>query len=311
MVVENNFQSNPSIDGRKFCKKQVPTPLIEIEPGLLIKFEIDNPGASHKVRAARYIVRGGVASGEIVPGETTIIEKTGGNFGFGLALACTEIGVPVELAVGLSFSPLKRRFLESFGAKLIGVERLKKGATPREVVEWHLANAAALGKKYFYTDQFNNMGCLAAHEQETGPEIVSQLHAWAELDAITFVGCAGTGAHLTGIARALGSAGYRTDVVLVEPEGCDSRAGVFINHSFEGMAVGVKPPLLDWNLVSETVPVKQSAMLATQRQFAAMHGYFVGNTSAACISVARDLIGRASKPHKIFTIAYDHGLWYV
>lgn len=44
------------------------TPLREIEPGLLIKFEIDNPGASHKVRAARHIVRVAMEAGHIVPG---------------------------------------------------------------------------------------------------------------------------------------------------------------------------------------------------------------------------------------------------
>jgi cysteine synthase len=292
-------------------KAPISTPMVEIEPGLLIKFEIDNPGASHKVRAARYIIRQAVENNEIIPRETTVIEKTGGNFGFGLLLACAEIGVPVELAVGLSFSPLKRRYLEVFGAKLIGIDRLKEGATPRTVVEWHLANAKELGKKYFYTDQFNNPGSLAAHEKETGPEIVSQLRAWPEVDTISFVGCAGTGAHLTGIARALRSAGYRTDVILVEPEGCDSRAGIFIDHRFEGMAVGVKPPLLDWDLVSETIRVDQDSMLSEQSQFAAKHGYFVGNTSAACISAARTLANRTSKNHKIFTMAYDHGLWYV
>src|SRR4051812_38119981 len=115
-----------------------PTPLREIEPGLLVKFELDNAGASHKMRAARYIVRCAVEAGDVVPGRTTVIEKTGGNFGFGLLLACADIGVPVELAVGLSFSPLKRRFLEVSGATLIGIDKLRAGATPREVVDWHL-----------------------------------------------------------------------------------------------------------------------------------------------------------------------------
>ena len=56
-------------------------------------------------------------------------------------MACSEVGVPVELAVGLGFSPVKRRCLELFGAKLIGVDMLKAGKSPREVVEWHLSNS--------------------------------------------------------------------------------------------------------------------------------------------------------------------------
>jgi cysteine synthase len=96
-------------------------------------------------------------------------------------------------------------------------------------------------------------------------------------------------------------AGYQTNVVLVEPAGCDSRAGVFVDHRLEGMAVGVKPPLLDWDLVSETMYIDQDTMLAAQHRFAAQHGYFVGNTSAACIAVAQELKGRSNNRHKVFT----------
>jgi cysteine synthase len=287
-----------------------PTLIQEVEPGLLVKFECNNPSGSHKVRAARYIVQAALQSGDIVPGQTTVIEKTGGNFGFGLTVACSEIGVPVELAVGLGFSPVKRRCLELFGAKLIGVEMLKAGSTPREVVEWHLSHADALGKRYFYTDQFSNRGSLDAHERETGPEIVSQLQAWPDVGSIILVACAGTGASLTGIARSLQSAGYATDVVLVEPAGCDSQAGVFVDHRLEGMAVGVRPPLLDWSLVTEVMRVDQATMIVTQNSFAGTHGHYVGNTSAACLAVAREIAGRATTKRKILTLIYDHGLWY-
>lgn len=269
------------------------------------------PGSSHKARAARYILDRALAEGKIIPGQTTVIEKTGGNFGFGLALACADLHIPVELAVGLSFSAVKRRCLELFGASLIGIDALKQGSTPREVVEWHLANARGLGKSYFYTDQFNNPANVLAHEIETGPEIIDQLEAWPELEEISFVGCAGTGAHLTGITRALRGDGYRVNAILVEPAGCDSKSGIFVSHKLEGCAVGVKPPVLDWELIDETIHVDESAMLYAQRQFATKHGFFIGNTSAACASVAASIQSRTSRHHKILTIAYDHGLWYV
>ncbi|MEA3093739.1 MAG: hypothetical protein QOJ04_5081, partial [Caballeronia sp.] len=38
-------------------------------PGLLAKFECNNAGGSHKVRAARFIVDCAIASGAIVPGK--------------------------------------------------------------------------------------------------------------------------------------------------------------------------------------------------------------------------------------------------
>ena len=287
------------------------TPLLEVLPGLLAKFECDNPGGSHKVRAARHIVNKALERGEIIPGRTTVIEKTGGNFGFGLAIACHKFNIPVELAVGLSFSPVKRQCLELFGAKLIGVDMLNEGLAPREVIEWHLAHAEELGKHYYYTDQFNNPDSLAAHEFETGPEIVEQLKAWPHIKSLTLVKCAGTGASLTGIARSLIAAGYLIRVVLVEPVGCDSQSGVFTDHKFEGMAVGVKPPFVDWQLISEVKRVDYERMLICQKEFARANGYFVGNTTAACLLIAQELAAKTDEAHKILTLLYDHGLWYL
>ncbi|RAS22825.1 PLP-dependent cysteine synthase family protein [Paraburkholderia bryophila] len=287
------------------------TPLREVQPGLLLKFECDNPGGSHKVRAARFIVRNAIASGEIVPGRTTVIEKTGGNFGFGLAIACHAHGVPVHLAVGLGFSAVKRRCLELFGAQLIGLDMLERGATPREVVESHLTHQAEHERNYFYTDQFRNAGSVIAHEIETGPEIAAQLQAWPHVRQLTFVACAGTGASLVGIAKALKSAGYRVHVVLVEPQGCDSRNGVFTDHKLEGMSVGAAPPFLGWDLIDEVRTVSYEQVLSTRRTFACTSGFLVGNTTAACLSVAHGLARNATREHKVLSILYDHGLWYV
>lgn len=288
-----------------------PTPLLELAPGLLIKFECNNPGGSHKVRAARHIVRCAIRDGDIIPGRTTVIEKTGGNFGFGLTVACAESGVPVELAVGLGFSPIKRRLLGECGAKLIGIDMLTAGASPREVVEWHLARALKEGKHYFYSDQFSNRGSVEAHELETGPEIVAQLQRWPEIETVVFVSCAGTGASLTGVARSLRAAGLETQVVLVEPEGCDSRRNVFVQHSLEGMSVGVVPPFVDWTLLSDIRHVTPGQVDAACQRFARQHGFLIGKTSAACLAIASELARDSSARRKVLAMIYDHGLWYV
>ncbi len=289
-----------------------PSPLIELYPGLLTKLECNNLGVSHKVRAARQIIKNALMTGEINPGETTVIEKTGGNFGFGLTLACSELGIPVELAVGLGFSPVKRRCLEFFGAKLIGLDMLKDGAKPKDVIQWHLDNSVALGKKYFFTDQFNNRGSLQAHLDETGPEIAAQLSSnFANVKHLTFVACAGTGASLTGIASSLKSFGYSVNVALVEPVGCDSHRGVFCDHAMEGMSVGVTPPFLDWNLVNQVHHVSFEDVLNTQSTISKTRGLFVGNTTGACMHIATQLCTPPQADHKVLTVVYDHGLWYL
>lgn len=152
---------------------------------------------------------------------------------------------------------------------------------------------------------------MEAHEFETGPEIADQLDARDDdTRRLHFVVCAGTGAHLTGITRALRRRDFDVAVTLVEPEGCDSRNGVFVNHRLEGMAVGVKPPLLDWDLVDEVRRVDQTTMLDEQQRFAKRHGWMVGNTSAACLAIAADMAARRTGGRKVLSMAYDHGLWY-
>lgn len=286
------------------------TPLREIEPGLLLKFEMDQAGGSHKVRAARRVVHQALAEGLIVPGVTTVIEKTGGNFGLGLALACREAEVSVELVIGLSFSEARRAHLRWLGVTLAGEDLLLQGATPRQVLEERLARADTLGRRYYYPDQFNNPACVEAHELDTGAEIVAQLHAHPAPRRVHLVACAGTGAHLTGIARAIRQAGFELHATLVEPAGCQSQTGLFIEHALEGMAVGVTPPLLDWSLVDEVVHVTAAETEATQKWLAQTRGFWVGRTSAACLAVARrSALGRTVGT-AVLSLAYDQGAWY-
>lgn len=285
--------------------------LISVSDRIYTKLEMNNPGGSHKYRAARRIIEHAVRKGDIIPGVTTVIEKTGGSFGFGLLAACHKYQVAVELAVGLSFSQTKRDLLECFGARLIGKEMLMAGATPKDVVMHHLDNQAALGKSYFYTDQFNNPVGIEAHRYQTASELAAQLTNAGAGRQILFVGCAGTGASFTGITLGLKDHGFDVSTVLVDPNGCDSRAGVFTDHRFEGMAVGVCPPFMDWSLVDERAQVQHAEMLAAQRWFYMQSGIFVGNTAAACLAVAQRM---AQHPRYVettlVTIAYDAGLWY-
>jgi len=288
------------------------TPLLPIGDSILLKFECNNPGGSHKTRAARRIIQKGIESGEIIPGVTTVIEKTGGNFGFGLIVACQEYRVPVELVVGLSFSKLKKRCLSFSGAELVGIKMLDEGLQPVQVIESFMEDSTKDGKHYFYPDQFNNQINTEAHEFDTGAELVQQLRRISNVESVKFVACAGTGASITGITRALKKGGFTVEIVLVEPQGCDSKNNLFVEHEMEGMAVGVSPPLIDWDIINDRVFVGNEEMRETQKWYLQKSGYFIGNTSAACLSVARRLEkNNNSNKQKIVSIVYDLGHWYM
>lgn len=285
-----------------------PTPLVEIVPGILSKLECMNPGGSHKTRAARYIVRSGIASGEIRPGITTLIEKTGGNFGLGLALECERHGVGLELAVGLNFSEVKRRALQKMGASLIGQEMMEEGASPREVVEWHLDNSRELDKEYFYTNQFANKRCVDAHYYDTGPELCVQLHRAGiyEDQPLTFISGAGTGATLAGVGRRLQEEFLDLQLILGEPKGCSMRHDCHTEHAMEGIAVGVVPPFIEHEEVDGFMECTHNGMDVIQNQVARRHGRFIGNSSAAILDAAAAY--KAKYPERqVVTVVYDEG----
>lgn len=285
------------------------TEIVILNNNVLVKMEMDNLSGSHKYRAADYIIKEGIKN-NLIDDQTTIIEKTGGNFGFGLLATCLSKNLPVELAIGLSFSKEKKEKLKKLGAVLIGEDMLEAGKTPKEVVEWHLQNQKKLGKKYFYTDQFNNKGSYYAHLQ-TGSEICAQLKQdYPEVTELIFVGCAGTGASFSGVSDSLVQNGYKVTTVLVEPQGCDSQNNIFTNHSFEGMSVGVSPPFLNWEKIDHIHYVSDDDIDSIKKNIFKMHGVLVGNTSAACYKVASDLEVHCNNSKKILTFFYDSGIWY-
>lgn len=285
--------------------------IIKVCDRLFTKLEMNNLGSSHKYRAASLIIEDGLNKGSIVPGVTTVIEKTGGNFGFGLIAACHPYAISVELVVGLGFSQAKRDLLECVGAQLIGKNLLLSGVSTKNVVDLHLKNQIQLGKSYYYTDQFNNRIGIDAHRYQTAPELASQLIEMGVGNKLLFVGCAGTGASFTGITLGLKEHGFDVSTVLVDPFGCDSKEGIFLDHRLEGMAVGVSPPFLDWSLVDRRSQVEHTQMLAAQEWFYKLTKIYIGYTAAACVSVAQRLVSLPEYADTTcITIAYDAGFWY-
>lgn len=287
----------------------VPTPL-RIAGNVSIKIEAFNPGGSHKSRAARHIVRRAVREAGLVQGDRRrLLEKTGGNLGVGLAYEARQLGIGVDLVVGLSFSPVKRRLCEIYGARLVGLDRLRAGLSPREVIEELLA---AHPEQYIYTDQFRNPANLVAHETETGPELVRQLEERGLLGGreVILVKGAGTGASFTGVARALRAAARDVECRLVLPSGCDLATATFREHPLEGIAVGVVPPFLDAALVDGIVHVEDVDAFAGQQMLAQAIGFFPGVSSGANYFAACR-IARERPEATVVTMAYDAGDGYL
>jgi len=99
---------------------------------VVVKMEAFNPGGSHKFRAAEYIVNNALKTGRISATKSVrLLEKTGGNFGIGLACAATKYGIGVDLVVGNSFLKSKKALCKAYGTNLVGQTLSGQGPSAR------------------------------------------------------------------------------------------------------------------------------------------------------------------------------------
>jgi len=287
----------------------MPTPIRSFD-NLLVKIEAFNPGGSHKFRAAKYIIHEALQEGRLGPGKPVkIIEKTGGNFGIGLACTALSMGLEVELVIGKSFLSSKRFICQQYGATLVGEDLIEKGFQPAEVIDLLLKERPC---EYFFTDQFQNAANLKAHQQETGPELVRQLKGLGltKDDQLVLVKSAGTGASFTGVVGTLKEFYPYLQSHLVFPSGCDLHNDIYVDHRLDGVAVGRRPPFLDLSLVDHVHYVSQEQTASGQMSMAKDIWFYPGRSSGAIYFVSK-AIAQQNADKTVLTFAYDNGEAYV
>lgn len=285
------------------------TPVIALDGNVYFKLDHFHSGGSHKARAAKYVIKAAIESGQILPGgNRRILEKSGGNFGVGLAYEALRKNIGVDLVIGLSFSPLKKRLCQEYGAKLVGMNLLHKGYQPVQVIK-HLLEEH--GDTYFFTDQFNNTANYNAHLKETGPEFVKQVrYIPKDFKGISLILAAGTGAHAAAISSVFRENYPDVKLIIVEPENCSFRNATFEEHCQFGAAVGVTPPFLSGAIVDKYHKVSDQNAALGQRKLAHQIGCYTGPTSGANYFAALEEAKR-HPDRLILSMTYDAGEVYL
>jgi cysteine synthase A len=198
------------------------TPLIRLKAAseatgceILGKAEFLNPGQSVKDRAALYIIRDAVASGNLRPGGT-IVEGTAGNTGIGLALVGASLGFRTVIVIPETQSQEKKDMLRLSGAELVQVPAVPY-KNPNNYVRYSERLAQRLAQSEpngaVWANQFDNVANRQAHVETTGPEIWDQ----TEGKVTGFVCAVGSGGTLAGVAAALQPKGVK--MALADPMG--------------------------------------------------------------------------------------------
>jgi cysteine synthase A len=280
---------------------------------ILGKAEFMNPGQSVKDRAALYIIKAAVASGDLKPGGT-IVEGTAGNTGIGLALVGASMGFRTVIVIPETQSQEKKDMLRLAGAELVEVPAAPY-KNPNNYVRYSGRLAQELAKTEpngaIWANQFDNIANRQAHIETTGPEIWAQTEG--KLDG--FICAAGSGGTVAGMGLYLQPKGVK--VGLADPDGAALHSfyttGVLASEGgsiSEGIGQGRITKNLEGFTPDMSYNIPDAEALPFVFDLLRNEGLVLGGSSginiAGAVRMARDL----GPGHRIVTILCDYGTRY-
>ncbi|HMX70506.1 MAG TPA: cysteine synthase A [Solirubrobacterales bacterium] len=268
------------------------------------KLEYFNPGGSVKDRIGAAMIGAAEARGELVRGESVIVEPTSGNTGIALAMICAARGYQLVLTMPEGMSRERSKLLRAYGAEV--QETSSMGGMDEAVT---LAEKIASQRDGYMPLQFSNPANPEAHFRSTGPEIWTD--TGGEVDA--FVCGVGTGGTITGVARYLKDQGSDARIYAVEPASSPVLSGGRLGpHRIQGIGAGFVPEVLDMDLVDEVIPVSDDDALRTAKQLASTEGILGGISAGANVHAALELAARPELAGgRIVTVICDSGDRYM
>jgi len=264
-------------------------------PPLFLKAEWLNPGGSVKDRPALFILRDGIARGEL-PAKR-LLDASSGNTAIAYAMLGAAAGIGVTVCVPANASVERKALLEAYGAEVVFTDPLdgSDGAIRRA-----RQLAAAHPQRYWYADQYNHPANPRAHYLTTAEEIWRQT-AGRITHLVAGLGTTGT---LMGTGRRLREFNPKVELVAVQPD------GPF--HGLEGLkhlASAIVPGIYDPVLPDRTEFVATEEAEEAVRRLAKQTGLFVGWSTGAAL-VAAERLGAPSSA-LVVAIAPDSGDRYL
>lgn len=280
------------------------TPMLEVQPGLLLKLERFNPGGSVKDRTALSMIEDAEKRGVLQPGGT-IIEPTSGNTGVGLAWIGKLKGYRVILTMPETMSVERRNLLVAYGAELVlipGAEGMKGAIAKAEAMQRETPNSIILG-------QFVNPANPAIHYATTGQEIWEDTNGQVDV----FIAGVGTGGTVSGVGRALKEKNMLVEVVAVEPASSPVLSGGKAGaHKIQGIGAGFVPETYQAAFVDRVMTITNEDAMEAARALAKEQGLLVGISSGAAYAAACRLMQQPDyKDKTIVVLLPDTGERYL
>jgi len=286
------------------------TPLVQLMQAsqnstlVLGKCEFLNPTHSVKDRIALNMIQTALDSGEIDT-NSVLIEPTSGNTGIGLASVCAAKGLKLILTMPSSMSIERQKLLSALGAELVLTDPAKgmKGAIEKA------REMADIIENAYILQQFDNPANPQIHRETTALEILRDTGG----DIDIFVAAIGTGGTITGIGEILKEHNPDIQIIAVEPEKSAVLSGERpAPHAIQGIGAGFVPTVLNTEIYTEVLRVRDEDAIQTSRKLALEEGLLVGISSGANVYAARKIALREENLGKtIVTILCDTGERYL
>jgi len=288
------------------------TPLVSIEMSefeninLFTKIEAYNPTGSVKDRAASYILRKLLDSGEINQ-ETTIIESTSGNFGVALSAYCKYYGLPFIAVVDPYITNINEMLIRANGAKLVKVQNpdsrggylLTRVQKVKELKQ-EIANS-------YWVNQYENPLNARAYYQSLGKELCFQIE---EIDYI-FLGVS-SGGTITGVSQKIKENFPNAQVIAVDVEGSVIFGSESRKRFIPGIGSSMRPKILKNAPIDDFVIVDEVSTVNACYELLEKHNFFVGGSSGSVYAAVKRYFAdrKLSQPVNVVTIFADRGERY-
>jgi cysteine synthase A len=212
-------------------KVVLPSALTGIDANVVVMLGNGFPSGSHKVGAAYSTLMEGIADGEIVPGEHTILGPSTGNFGIGTAYISKLLGFRAIVIMPEGMSKERYERIQRYGGEL----ELTPGSESDVILTLEKTRELMKNPKYKALAQFELFPNYRFHRHVTGGSAI---------DAVNGVG----NGRIAGFTSAVGSAGTiaagdriksafpEARIAALEPYECSTLAnGGFGQHRIEGI----------------------------------------------------------------------------
>ena len=255
------------------------TPTVDLGDGIFGKVEGLNTAGSIKDRAAFYIIKTALESGELLP-HGTVVEATSGNTGIGIAYVARELGLRAIICMPENMSEERRTMIANYGAELV--------LTPAsEGMSGAVAEAKRIKESdgAFIANQFGNFASITAHFETTAPEL------FAQLPNVRHVICGiGSGGTAMGIAKYISAHNLDCEVIGVEPSSSPLLSkGYAGTHKIQGIGANFIPDILDITKLSRIETADGDEAISSVKQLYLAIGYKCGISSGAVYCVAKRL----------------------